>query len=308
MELRQLRYFVAIAEAGSLSKASERLRVAQPALSMQLANLEAQLGTQVFERNNRGVRLTPSGTLLLRHAESILKHVNEATQAIRRSAADVTGHVSIGFPTTVSDAFVITLLARAEAELPDVTLRIAEHSTAYLGDLLTDGALDLAILMNAPEQASVSMQPLLLENYCLISPPGTATMGSCIDWREALTLPLVLPSGRSILRVVLEEAAVQAGRRLPVKAELDSARLLRAAVRAGYGHAIIPRSSLMDSEGGFVARGIANPEIRSLLQLASSAIRPAVPAQMAVRELIIRLVQELVAKGEWSAELHWSLA
>ena len=166
MELRQLRYFVAIAEAGSLSRASERLRVAQPALSMQLANLEAECGTQLFERTNRGVRLTASGALLLRHADTILRQVNEATQAIR-SSADLTGQVSIGLPTTVSDAFVSALLQRVEAELPGVTLRVAEHMTASLGDMLADGALDLAILMNAPDQASVAMQPLLLESYCL---------------------------------------------------------------------------------------------------------------------------------------------
>lgn len=308
MELRQLRYFVAIAEAGSLSKASERLRVAQPALSMQLANLEAQLGTRLFERSNRGVRLTASGVLLVRHAESILKHVNEATQAIR-SSADITGEVSLGFPTTVSNAFVTALLARAQAELPGVRLRIAEHMTAFLSDLLNDGVLDLAILMNAPDQASLSMQPLLLENYCLISPPGTAA-GPEIEWRDTAALPFVLPSARSILRIVLEEAAVQAGSHLQVRAELDSARLLLTAVRAGHGHSILPRSSLMDLTlvSDLVVRPIVNPEIRSLLQLASSAIRPTIPAQMAVREMVIRLVRELVREGDWSAELHWSLA
>jgi LysR family transcriptional regulator, nitrogen assimilation regulatory protein len=81
MELRQLRYFVAIAAAGSLSKASERLRIAQPALSLQLANLEAYLGTKLFERYNRGVRLTQSGTMLLQHAVTILKGVNDASAA-----------------------------------------------------------------------------------------------------------------------------------------------------------------------------------------------------------------------------------
>ena len=109
---------------------------------------------------------------------------------------------------------------------------------------------------------------------------------------------------------MLEEAALQVGRSLQVKAELDSARLLKAAVRAGYGHTIIPRSSLLGRgrETDLVVRAIVEPEIRSLLALASSTIRPAIPAQVAVRELVIGLVRELVGEADWSAELHWSLA
>lgn len=309
MELRQLRYFVAIATAGSLSKASERLRVAQPALSLQLANLEAQLGTKLFERYNRGVKLTQSGTMLLQHAVTILKGVSDATEAIRCRSDDVQGQVSIGFPSTVSGGFIAAVLTRATAELPGVRLHLSEHTTAHLSELLRDGELDLAILMNAPDHASVSMQPLLLESYCLISQPQTDASGPTIDWQEAAILPLVLPSSHSILRVMIEEAALQAGRQLQIKAELDSARLIKIAVHAGLGHAILPRSNLL-TEGdaaGLLVREIVNPEIRSLLQLASSAIRPAMPAQMAVRELLIRLVREFVVRQDWSAELHWSL-
>ena len=308
MELRQLRYFVAIAAAGSLSKASERLRVAQPALSLQLANLESHLGTKLFDRHNRGVTLTQSGTTLLQHAIAILNGVNDATQTVRRSSGDIKGQVSIGFPTTVSGAFVAALLTRAESELPGVRLNLSEHSTAYLSDLLREGELDLAILMNAQDHPSTSMQPLLLESYCLISPPGCEG-GDTIDWQDVTRLPLLLPNSRSILRIVIEEAALQAGRHMDVKAELNSARLIKTGVHAGLGHAILPRSNLLPAgeATGLVIRRIVNPEIRSLLQLASSAIRPAMPAQMAVRELLIRLVRQFVVEQDWSAELHWSL-
>lgn len=310
MEFRQLRYFVAIAEAGSLGKASERLRVAQPALSLQLANLEARLGTELFERYHRGVKLTQAGTLLLRHAELILQAVADATQAVRRGADSISGRVSIGFPTTVSDAFIGQLLQRAAAELPDVHLRVAEHSTAHLADLLGDGSLDLAVLMNAPDQTSVSMQRLLLESYCLVSPPREPATETTIDWAEATMLPLILPSPNSTLRLMLEDAALQAGRRLQLRAELDSARLLKAAVRAGFGHSILPRSSLLEQSERpeLRVRLIVNPELRSLLQLASSTTRPATPAQMAVRELLTRLIRKFVCDGRWQAELHESLA
>jgi LysR family nitrogen assimilation transcriptional regulator len=309
MELRQLRYFVAIAAAGSLSKASERLRIAQPALSLQLANLEAYLGTKLFERYNRGVRLTQSGTMLLQHAVTILKGVSDATEMVRRPSDDIQGQVSLGLPSTVSASFVAALLARAAHELPSVRLHLSEHTTVHLGELLRDGELDLAILMNAPDQASVSTQPLLLESYCLISRAGHDVTGDTIDWQDAASLPLVLPGSGSILRLMIEEAALQAGHQLNVRAELDSARLIKAAVSAGIGHSILPRSNLLPEgeTADLHVRLIVNPEIRSLLQLASSTIRLALPAQMAVRELLIRLVREFVIEQNWRAELHWSL-
>ena len=144
------------------------------------------------------------------------------------------------------------------------------------------------------------MQPLLLESYCLISRAGHDVTSDTIDWLDAAILPLVLPGSRSILRIMIEKAAMQAGHQLNVTGELDSARLIKAAVSAGIGHSIPPRSNLLpeDEAADLHVRLIVNPEIRSLLQLASSGIRPAMPAQMAVRELPIRLSSRIRHRTE----------
>lgn len=310
MDIRQLRYFLAIAEAGSVTKASEMLHVAQPALSLQLANLEAHLGTRLFDRFSRGVKLTTSGQLLLEHAKTILRDVENATRSVRCASERIQGRVSVGFPTTVSTSFLGAFLHEIHTNLPGVLLHLAQLSTARLRDMLTDGALDMAILMDTPEHASVSIQPLLIENFCLVSPHDMPPDGDTIDWKDLTRLPLLLSSRGSQLRFLVDETARRQGDQLIVRAELDSARLLLVGVHAGLGYAILPRSYLIPGgdASDLLVRKIVNPELRSSLYLASLALTTPRPEQLAVRELLVRLVRECVAKGAWDADLHQALS
>src|SRR5262245_19763197 len=109
MELRQLRYFVGVAEAGSLLKASSRLHVAQPALGQQVAALEDELGSKLFERSSRGMSLTEAGRTFLEHAKAVLANVERARAAVRETAAVPRGEVVIGFPTTIALAATLPI-------------------------------------------------------------------------------------------------------------------------------------------------------------------------------------------------------
>src|SRR5437868_6581312 len=98
MDFKQLRYFTHIADFGNMTRASESLHIAQPALTQQIANLESELGTRVFDRSTQGVKLTPAGDVLYRHAKSLLKQLDDARTAVRDETEHPTGSVAIGIP------------------------------------------------------------------------------------------------------------------------------------------------------------------------------------------------------------------
>ena len=130
MELRHLRYFVGIVEAGSLTKASKQLHVAQPALSVHLSNLEGELGVKLVMRSNRGIELTEDGALLYERALVMLRYHDEALSTLKRRHNSPKGSVSIGLPSTLPEMIAAQLYKLCRDELPEVRLYIADTSTA----------------------------------------------------------------------------------------------------------------------------------------------------------------------------------
>src|SRR5690606_41141063 len=141
MELRQLRYFVAASEAGSLLKASGRLHVAQPALGQQITALEDELGTRLLERSSRGVSLTEAGKIFLEHARLVLADAERARLAVQQSAADPRGEVSLGLTTTVALAATMPILSACRSRLPQVRLKVVEAYSGFLRERLQAGRL-----------------------------------------------------------------------------------------------------------------------------------------------------------------------
>jgi LysR family nitrogen assimilation transcriptional regulator len=132
MELRQLRYFVAIADAGSLTEAARRLGVAQPALSQHVLALEAELQTRLLDRGARGVRLTPAGLTLLEHALVVMRDVERTKEAVSAGGSELVGRVAIGLPTTVAIVLGAPLLKAAFAAYPRVHIHLVESHSGFL--------------------------------------------------------------------------------------------------------------------------------------------------------------------------------
>ena len=146
MDIKQLRYFVAIAEEGSLSAAAGRIGIAQPSLSQHVKNLEQQLGIDLLARSPRGVALTQSGVLLLSHARRILAAVEQASEDVRASGLDPRGEVSFGLPSSVSMVLSVPLAETVRLELPEVRLRAIEAMSGFIQGWLEEGSIDLGIL------------------------------------------------------------------------------------------------------------------------------------------------------------------
>jgi DNA-binding transcriptional LysR family regulator len=178
VELRRLRYFVAVAEEGGFTRASHVLRIAQPALSQQIRLLEDEIGAPLLnrEKGSRGVSLTQIGEAMLAEARDILGHVDRSLSAVRRAAENQPVLVRLGVPAGVQPAFLAELTARLK-HIPGTELEPAPTTTARALPALTEGYLDLA-LIHLPVTGSVMMLPVLDEPMGLWLPRGHSLIES----------------------------------------------------------------------------------------------------------------------------------
>jgi LysR family nitrogen assimilation transcriptional regulator len=166
MELGQLRYFVAIVDHGSLSRAALVLHVAQPALTQQLRQLEEELGAQLLHRSAHGVLSTDAGKIFYEHAQAILKQVADARSAVTQSTTRPSGSVTLGLPHSISGA--LALLTAARATYPEITLQLTEEISGNLIEQLKSGRLNLAVLFDDGQLGGFEATPLVEEDLMYI--------------------------------------------------------------------------------------------------------------------------------------------
>lgn len=307
MELRQLRYFIAIADCGAFSKAAERVFVAQSALSHQIAQLEDELGASLFHRSRRGVELTDAGNRFLPHAVSILRQADDAVASVRSGADTPTGKVVFGIPHSASNALALPLLRAVRGQLPQVQLELTEELTGNLSKQLRTGQINLAVLFDDGHLGEFACTPLLRERICLIEPAQAAaasqTRKTRITLKQALAKPLTLPASPHGVRPIIEAAAAQAGLPAPVvEADISSISILRTTLLAGLGRTLLPVMPLraeIDS-GRLIATEVGSPPLARTLMLCAANHIPPSAAALAVEQLVLGLVRQLCASGEWA--------
>jgi LysR family transcriptional regulator, hydrogen peroxide-inducible genes activator len=170
MEFHQLRYVCAIAETGSFSRAAERCQVAQPSLSQQVLKLEEDLGTKLFDRLGRSVRLTEAGRAFLPHARSILSQMETARSSVADKCADVRGSVAVGVIPTIAPYLMPRYTTAFAKRYPEAKLRIVEETTPILVESLRDLSIDLAILALPLRHKDLELFPLRTEPLFAVLP------------------------------------------------------------------------------------------------------------------------------------------
>lgn len=146
MEIHQLRYFCAAAETGSFTRGARRERVTQPTLSQQLLKLEEELGTKLFDRGNRQIRLTKSGRTLLRSAKAILARLNEAKEKVHSCSTEVAGSIAVGATPTLTQYLLSPIVRKFDRDHPSIRVHVVEDIQARLLSALRAGVLDLALV------------------------------------------------------------------------------------------------------------------------------------------------------------------
>ena len=301
MELRQLKYFVAIARHGSFSTAAQRIRVAQPALSTQIANLEKEIGRALFDRHARGVRLTEAGEELLDHAVAILQRVDEARLALRPKAAKGATEITLGVPPLISMMLTLPLVEAVARDLPGVSLKIVEGMSGALRGWLADGSIDLAFLHNIDRDEYPNSVPIIRETlFAAASVSSGMSFGPELHASELVKLPLIASTAKNSHRILLEKISVRYRSPLTIIAQVDSIPRQRELVRRGKGVLIMPLAGFSDwpKDGIQFARLVGEDVFWD------SALVPAhnpagTEAMKALRKLIVSLTRELVQSGHW---------
>lgn len=304
MELRQLRYFVAIVDHGSLSRAAQVLHVAQPALTQQLRQLEEELQAQLLHRSPQGVLSTDAGKLFYEHAQAILKQVGDARSAVNQSATRPAGSVSLALPHSISGALALPLLIATRARYPEITLQLTEELSGNLAEQLKSGRINLAVQFDDGQLGPFACTPLVEETMMFLcrrgSPHGPAGGGS-VSLAQALAAPLILPGLQHGVRPRIENVARSAGLRIENVTEINSLAILKSALLADMGATILPLAPLLAEveRGDLQAIPIDNAAMSRTVTLCASKNIPMTNATAAVSRLVQEVTRELCDKGRW---------
>ena len=301
MDLKQLEYFVRVAELGSFTRAATALNVAQPALSRQVRLLEVELRQNLLVRNGRGATPTEAGQVLLEHGRGILHQVERAREELGRVRAGLTGQVSLGMPPSVARVLTVPLTRAFRQALPEARLSISEGLSTAMQEGLQHGRLDIVMLYNANRASGIEVTPLVREELLLVQarPPGLQEdpPPAAIALRDVAALPLVIPSRPNAIRMHVESAMAQIGCQPLIALEIDGVPAILDLVADGAGSAILSRNAVARSikPSAFSVRAINAPALNIELSTAVSSLRPSTLTQQATLQLIRETAQQLLA-------------
>lgn len=306
MDLRQLNTFLQVAELGSLSRAADRLRIAQPALSRQIRMLEEELRVALFTRHGRGMVLTAPGEMLRARAAAILRQVEEARTDLVHEAGLVRGRVVFGMPPTVGGVLATRLIERVLTLYPEIKLRAVQAFSGYLLEWLQGGEIDIAVVYGTVPIASVRVSPLLVENLAFVTPthlPQDAQRG--VTFADVAARRLVLPGPQHGLRRLIEDEARGRGLSLDIAVEADDLQVIKELVRRRLGATVLPLAAVHAevAAGHLHAAPIIAPHLSRKLVIAESLGRPTSNAVRRFGEVLRSEVSDMVRTGMWDGTL-----
>jgi LysR family nitrogen assimilation transcriptional regulator len=295
MQYRHLYYFVKIVEAGSFSQAARTIHVAQPALSQQIAELEASLGISLLQRSARGVRPTAAGQRFYEEASSILRRYEALPGLVRSSGGDVAGLVSLGMPASLSTTLVGPFIEKCRAAYPKVIPKFIDGDSEFLREEVEKSRLDLALAFEDEFFPVVLRRPLFRQNHYLISSTRMAPGGggSTISLKEVAKIPLILPGHLNARRVVIDRTFAEAGLSLNLAAEAVTVASELSAVRSGAASTILNLGDMSGfSLGDFAEPILIEPVFYLTCCILWSSDHSLSLAADGVRELLVEFLKD----------------
>lgn len=294
LDTRSLKYFVRVAEVGSISRAAKLLHIAQPALSTSLSNLEEYLKVQLFLRSAQGVTLTNEGQRLLAHAQRILEQIATAEQELRAYGEAFSGPpVTIGLIHSVARIVAPLLYTRLKKIYPKLGLRIVTGLSREITEGLLSGDVDCALLPEAGNPERIHAVELFAENMYLLGDrhaPGLAAQ--TITFAQAVQFPLLSPVAPSWARSAIHEMAVARGLHVNVGLETDLGQVSPALLISGELFMIATWSVISGHEDVLRGVRIVEPEIRRTLHVATLKSRSLPPSVQVVSDEIAAIMRE----------------
>ena len=293
MQYRQLRYYVKIVEAGSISRAAALIHIAQPALSLQIAELEDYLGVSLLQRSARGVRPTAAGELLYREATAVLKHLEQIPGVVRSSRGVAQGVVCVGVASVLGPGWVARFAEACRAALEKVSLRLVVTDSAPLRDQLIAQQLDLALVFEDDLSAAFTRETLYRQRLYVFH-PKTMSMGPSLSLEELARHPLVFPGPPSLVRASADRAFKEAGLSPKVVAEVDDYSSLLSTVRTGMGATLLPKGDLTELGDEMAEPVLIEPPLHMTVSIASAQEKPLSYAAGEVRKVLRAFIERHV--------------
>lgn len=301
MDTRKLAYFVKIVDSGSITKAAAALHVAQPALSQQVSALEADLKQRLLIRSKQGVEPTAAGHTLYRHAQTILRLVEQARNDVAASGAAPSGRVSIAIaPYSMASSLTPRIISEVSRRYPDIVLHVTEIYGGVLSEAIKNGRLDMALIYEPGPIRGVQFTTLIVEDLYLIvnsrrelPVPGDA---KSVTLEEVSTLGLFLPEQIHTLRQVVQAGIENKGLKLKLVGEVESVPSLTRLLRTDLGATILTKSAadaLFHDEDFRVLR-IVEPALQCKIALCTPDHEPLSEAGSAVLLVLKEMLQEIL--------------
>ncbi len=307
MDVKQLRYFAAIAEQGSLSAAAARIGIAQPSLSQHVMNLEEELGVTLLLRSPRGVTMTESGELLLQRAREILDAVGRAREEVRLSGEEPQGIVTFGLPSSVSMVLSVPLAETVRLSLPKVQLRVAEAMSGFIQSWLEEASIDLGVLYDTTAVRQMQISNLMSEDLYFFSAPDAWPLksppGQPVALQDLSRVDLILPSPSHGLRAMIDRFVRSSGLSIQVAVEMDALTQIKILVARGSGYTILAPAAAQDlvERAELVTAPIVKPVMRRPVYLVRNPARLVTRASLEVERVTLEVIEDLVKRGIWKA-------
>jgi DNA-binding transcriptional LysR family regulator len=297
MDFRRLKNFVTVVETGSIARAAQVLHIAQPALSVQMRQLESLAGCQLLSRSSRGVVPTATGLEFCRRTKETLRMLEGLRGIGQEQAALPSGHVVIGTPASVATMVAVPLVNAARERYPAITLELLESPGAYVGEMLLRGRVDIAILLGEYSSSGMHVQQVAEEDLFVVGLPGTEGE---VDLQRLDGARLVMPARPNSLRTLFDRACTERGVAPHVVTEVSSPYTMVQLVRAGLGATVLPLSMLGGSPPPdlCVAR-LVNPVLTRGIGVATAIDAPQSPQLLAVKTLLLSILEQQAGSGDW---------
>jgi LysR family nitrogen assimilation transcriptional regulator len=301
MDIRRFKSFITIVDSGSITRAADILHLAQPALSQQLAALEDHFGQKLLIRSQQGVTMTDAGHAVYRHAQIILRQMEQAQADAAAAGNSLGGRVSVGLvPFSSAATLSGELLAETRKRHPGILLHLTESVGQTYSQMIMNGKLEMALIHGIGPIKGVRFEPILNEEFHLVAHRDFAIEADSRPVPVAALdgLPMLLPPTYNFVRRAVDIAFTRSRVNLKVVAEIEVVRTLTKAVAAGLGATIMPRAiaeRIVAEAGEPLVCRVVTPRIEETLSLCVADQGSMSEPAFAVRDILIEIAERLKA-------------
>jgi LysR family nitrogen assimilation transcriptional regulator len=309
MEIKELNALLAVADAGTVTRAARLLHLEQPAVSRQIKLLETELGLKLFERSRSGMVLTDAGDVLVGYARRAVAELEKAEAELRAEAIGTRGIVTVGILDSVTDLVAEPLVTAVRRVHPGIELRLFTAFAGHLRRWLYDGELDMALLFGVTDPTALRILPVASEQLWAVAPKTAGLRADqSLSFAEIARHPLVVAVRGNALRTLVDETAARAGVDITISVETNAARVQKQLVAAGHGWAILPAICVADelTSNTFSIAPLADEAAMRELVLATPRTSRSSRATQVVAGFLLKILHQAALDGRWPS-VTWHL-